>query len=108
MEVSAIEKKLAIFPDLDYNYNVITGGKMLVSIIRIGNSKGIRFPKVILDRLGIKDKVDMEVTDKGILLTPVAEIPRQGWAEAFFRMHENNEDILEDIPVTGEDFEWEW
>lgn len=109
MEVSIAEKtkRLASFPDLDYNYNVITGGKMLVSVIRIGNSKGIRFPKVVLERLGIKDKVDMEVTDKGIILSPVADIPRKGWAEAFCRMHENNEDILEDVPG-GEDFEWEW
>ena len=109
MGVSIAEetKRLASFPDLDYNYNVITGGKMLVSVIRIGNSKGIRFPKVILERLGIKDKVDMEVTDKGIILSPVAEIPRKGWEEAFCRMHENNEDILEDVP-SGEDFEWEW
>lgn len=108
MEVSVVNKKLAIFTDFNYNYNVITGGKMLVSVIRIGNSKGIRFPKVVLERLGIKDKVDMEVTDKGILLSPVAEIPRQGWAEAFCRMHESNEDILEDVSTGGEDFEWEW
>ena len=107
MEVSVAEKKLAIFPNHDYNYNVITGGKMLVSIIRIGNSKGIRFPKVVLERLGIKDKVDMEVTDKGILLSPVSDTPRKGWAEAFCKMHKNNEDILEDVP-SGEDFEWEW
>ena len=107
MEVSVAEKKLAIFPNLDYNYNVITGGKMLVSIIRIGNSRGIRFPKVVLERLGIKDKVDMEVTDRGILLSPVAEVPRKGWAEAFCEMHKNKEDILDDVPG-GEDFEWEW
>ena len=107
MGTSAVEKKLAFFPDLDYNYNVITGGKMLVSVIRIGNSRGIRFPKVVLDRLGIKDKVDMEVTDNGILISPVADIPRKGWAEAFCAMLENNEDILEDVP-NAEDFEWEW
>lgn len=100
-------KKLANFSDSVYNYNVITGGKMLVSIIRIGNSRGIRFPKVVLERLGIKDKVDMEVTDKGILLSPVSEIPREGWAEAFCEMHKNKEDILEEVPG-GEDFEWEW
>jgi len=108
MEVSVADKKLAIFSKLNYNYNVITGGKMLVSVIRIGNSKGIRFPKVVLERLGIRDKVDMEVTDKGIILSPVAEVPRQGWAEAFCKMHENNEDIFEDVPTGGEDFEWEW
>ena len=100
-------KELANFSDSVYNYNVITGGKMLVSIIRIGNSRGIRFPKVVLERLGIKDKVDMEVTDRGILLSPVAEVPRKGWAEAFCEMHKNKEDILEEVPG-GEDFEWEW
>jgi len=109
MDVSITKKvkRLAFFSDLDYNYNVITGGKMLVSVIRIGNSKGIRFPKVVLDSLGITDKVDMEVTDKGILISPVADIPRKGWAEAFSRMRDNNEDILEDVP-DSEDFEWEW
>ena len=109
MRVSIAEKtkRLASFPDLDYNYNVITGGKMLVSIIRIGNSRGIRFPKVVLERLRIKDKVDMEVTERGILLSPVSEVPREGWAEAFCEMHKNNEDILDEVPG-GEDFEWEW
>ena len=107
MEVSVAEKKLAIFSDLDYNYNVITGGKMLVSVIRIGNSRGVRFPKYVLERFGVKDKMDMEVTEDGILLSPVNDIPRKGWAEAFKQMHENNDDILEDIP-DSEDFEWEW
>ena len=102
-----MEKRLALLSGIDYNYNVITGGKMLVSVIRIGNSKGIRVPKVILERFGIKDKIDMEVTEKGILLSPVSDVPRKGWAEAFCRMHENNEDILEDVP-NAEDFEWEW
>ena len=102
-----MEKRLALLSGIDYNYNVITGGKMLVSVIRIGNSKGIRVPKVILERFGIKDKIDMEVTEKGILLSPVSDVPRKGWAEAFCRMHENNEDILEDVP-NAEDFGWEW
>lgn len=79
---------------------------MLVSIVPIGNSRGIRFPKVILDKFNITDKIDMEVTDTGIMLSPVKK-PRQGWAEAFTQMHENNEDVLEDNVDSG-DFEWEW
>jgi antitoxin MazE len=107
--VETIEKKkeLASPSDIVYNYNVITGGKMLVSVIRIGNSRGVRFPKYVLERFGIKDKMDMEVTEDGILLSPVSDIPRKGWAEAFKQMHENKEDILEGIP-DSEDFEWEW
>ena len=51
--------------------------------------------------------MNMEVTEKGILLTPVNEQPRANWAESFCKMHENKDDVLEEIPVS-EDFEWEW
>ena len=80
---------------------------MVVPVVPIGNSRGIRFPKFILDKFSIKDKVDMEFTENGILITPVQESPRSGWVDAFCKMHENNEDKLEDIPDSG-DFEWEW
>jgi len=60
---------------------------MLVSVVTIGNSRGIRFPKLVLDKLCVKDKMDMEVTEKGILLTPVNDLPRSNWAEAFCKMH---------------------
>ncbi len=80
---------------------------MLVSVVTIGNSRGIRFPKLVLDKLCVKDKMDMEVTEKGILLTPVNDLPRSNWAEAFCKMHKNKDDVLDDIPVSG-DFEWEW
>lgn len=80
---------------------------MLVPVVPIGNSRGIRFPKIVLDRLLVKDKMDMEITEKGILLTPVLEEPRAGWAEAFAKMHERKEDALDDVPVSQE-FDWEW
>ena len=80
---------------------------MLVSLVPIGNSRGIRLPKIILDGLSVKDKMEMEVTEKGIMLSPVKDPPRQGWAQAFCDMHRNREDILEEIPDSG-DFEWEW
>ncbi len=80
---------------------------MVVSVVPIGNSRGIRFPKIVLDKFRVKDKIDMEVTENGILLTPIESSPRSGWAEAFCKMHENKEDSLYDIPESGE-FEWEW
>ena len=80
---------------------------MIVPVIPIGNSRGIRFPKIILDKFFVKDKMDMEVTDEGILLTPVKEQPRKGWEEAFCSMHSNKEDIMDEIPDSGA-FEWEW
>ena len=80
---------------------------MLISVIQVGNSRGIRLPKIILDKLAVKDKLNMEVTDNEIILTPIKEPPRKGWAEAFLTMHKNKDDILEPIPDSRE-VEWEW
>ncbi|UTC64456.1 AbrB/MazE/SpoVT family DNA-binding domain-containing protein [Treponema sp. OMZ 788] len=80
---------------------------MVISVIPIGNSRGIRFPKVILDKFSVKDKINMKITDNEIILTPVKDNPRTGWKEAFDEMHKNKDDILEYIPDSGE-FEWEW
>lgn len=80
---------------------------MIVPVVPIGNSRGIRFPKLVLDKFFVKDKMDMKVTEEGILLTPVSESPREGWVASFCEMHENKEDVLNDIPDSGA-FEWEW
>ncbi|MEE0133083.1 MAG: AbrB/MazE/SpoVT family DNA-binding domain-containing protein [Treponema sp.] len=80
---------------------------MIVSVVSIGNSRGIRLPKMVLESLAIKDKVEMEVTETSIVLKPLQEAPRQGWQNAFAQMHLQGDDMLEDIPA-GEDFEWEW
>jgi antitoxin MazE len=66
---------------------------MQVSVIQIGNSKGIRLSKTILERYNIKDSVDL-VLDKGqIIIKPVSN-PRKGWEKAFKTMHSNNDDQL--------------
>ncbi|HYG41005.1 MAG TPA: AbrB/MazE/SpoVT family DNA-binding domain-containing protein [Cytophagales bacterium] len=66
---------------------------MEVSIIQIGNSKGLRLNKAILDRYKIKDKVEL-IFEKGqIVLKPIEE-PRKGWDKAFKKMHESGEDKL--------------
>lgn len=71
---------------------------MEVSIIRIGNSKGLRLPKDILKRYNIKETVEL-VFEKGyIILKPKAE-PRKGWDKAFRKMHENKDDefLMDDV-----------
>ena len=82
---------------------------MLVSVISIGNSKGIRLPKTILDQLQVTDKMDLEVENQQIILTPLVKYPRKGWTESFQKMHELNEDklLLNETPGL-EAFEWEW
>jgi antitoxin MazE len=78
---------------------------MEISIIKIGNSKGLRLSKDILSRYNIKDKVEL-VLEKGyIILKPAAE-PRQGWEKAFREMHDREEDaLLIDDVFEDENFE---
>jgi antitoxin MazE len=59
---------------------------MVVSVVQIGNSRGVRLPKAVLDQLEISDQVEMEVEDGQILLKPIRRTPRQGWDQAFERM----------------------
>ena len=82
---------------------------MLVSVIPIGNSKGIRLPKAILDQLNIQDKLELEVEEKQLILKPINRKPRDGWEDALKEMSLNHEDILLMPEINdSEAFEWEW
>ncbi|TAF96798.1 MAG: AbrB/MazE/SpoVT family DNA-binding domain-containing protein [Cytophagia bacterium] len=80
---------------------------MELSIINIGNSKGIRLSKTILEKYSISDKVELILEKNCIILKPKSE-PRKGWEAAFKQMHENGDDqlLLDDI-FEDENFE-EW
>ncbi len=80
---------------------------MELSIIKIGNSKGIRLKKSILERYNIKDKVELILERGRIILKPVSK-PRQGWENAFRVMHENQDDGLLMPDVFQEDADEEW
>jgi antitoxin MazE len=66
---------------------------MQVSVIQVGNSKGIRLSKTPLDKYQITDKVEFVLEKDYIVLKPVAE-PRKNWEEAFAEMHRNGDDQL--------------
>ena len=66
---------------------------MEVSVISIGNSKGIRFSKTILEKYSIKDSVELILEKGHILLKPLAS-PRKNWDKAFKQMHKNGDDQL--------------
>ena len=66
---------------------------MEVSVVKIGNSRGIRFSKTIIERYNIRDTVEM-ILDKGhIIIKPLTK-PRKGWDKAFIEMHANGDDKL--------------
>jgi antitoxin MazE len=66
---------------------------MELSIIKIGNSKGFRLSKTLIEKYNIKDKVEL-ILEKGyIILKPIAK-PRKDWEQAFKEMNENGDDQL--------------
>lgn len=66
---------------------------MKIKIVDIGNSKGIRLSKTILEKYQIADYMDIKLEEDHIKLIPI-NTPRQGWDDAFQLMHENNDDNL--------------
>ena len=84
---------------------------MKTRIIRIGNSQGVRIPKLYLQQTGLGEEVELEVQDSEIVIRS-AEHPRQGWAEAFRAMAEHGDDKLPDEKPMNQsswdEAEWQW
>ena len=73
---------------------------MDISVIKIGNSKGIRLSKTIIEKYGFKDSIELILEKDYIILRPKST-PRKGWDKAFKKMHEN----LDDKPLIADVFE---
>ncbi len=80
---------------------------MEATIIKIGNSRGLRLSKPILDKYKIKDKVSLILEEDKIILKPIRE-PRKGWEKAFREMRLNNDDTLIINDVFNEESFEEW
>jgi len=80
---------------------------METSIIKIGNSRGLRLSKTILEKYNIREKVEIILEKGQIILKPVAK-PRKSWEFAFEKMRaENDDQLLIDDVFDNEIFE-EW
>ena len=66
---------------------------MELSVINIGNSKGIRLSKTILEKYNIQDKIEV-ILEKGFIVLKPKNEPRKDWKIAFQKMHENGDDQL--------------
>ena len=78
-------------------------------LVRIGNSRGVRIPKVWLEQLSLSDEVELAVESDQVVIRS-ARHPRQGWEEQFQAMHERGDDrLIDDIPAsTWDEQEREW
>ena len=80
---------------------------MEISVIKIGNSKGIRFSKTLLEKYNIRDTVDLIMEKDQIIIKPLSK-PRKGWEKAFKEMNENGDDKLFISDIFDEENLEEW
>jgi antitoxin MazE len=83
---------------------------MKTRIVRIGNSKGVRIPKPLLDQTGLDGEVEIEAQHNSLLIR-AARKPREGWSQAFRQMAQAGDDrIIDDLPNLSsfDKDEWEW
>jgi antitoxin MazE len=80
---------------------------MRAKIIRIGNSRGIRLPKPILEASGITDEVDLKVEEGRVILMRPQKHAREGWAESIATIGPD-EDWSDWDNLSGEALEEDW
>jgi len=82
---------------------------MKTALVRIGNSRGIRLPKPILEQCGIEDEVELEIENDRLIIRPARQ-PRFGWDSAFAEMSRRGDDSLldEETLSSWDKNEWGW
>ena len=78
-------------------------------IVRIGNSRGIRVPKGLLEQAQLPDEVELQA-ERGRLVVRAAHGPRATWSAAAKAMHAQGDDQLLDAPTRTyfDDKNWQW
>ena len=83
---------------------------MKTELVRVGNSRGIRIPKPLLQQCGFGDTVDLRLEDDHLVIAP-SHSPRQGWEDAFRAAGASDDDelLLNALPASEFDVkEWRW
>ncbi len=81
------------------------GTNVKTRVIRIGNSQGIRIPRLLLEQAGLGETVELEA-QQGQLVVRAAHAARHGWEERFRAMAEQGDDRLLD-PESPETTAWD-
>jgi len=87
------------------------GSSVKTRIVKIGNSKGVRIPKAMLEQLGLGEEVELSVREDQLVIRP-SRSPRADWAGQFELMAKRGDDrLLDDQAVSPSRWdaeEWEW
>lgn len=86
---------------------------MRTKVINIGNSKGIRIPKVLLEQAKLTEEVILEVKEEGILIRPEKKkkAAREGWEQQMkegVKKHKGKENLWGDFGNNFDKTEWKW
>lgn len=78
-------------------------------VVKIGNSRGIRIPRTVLEQAGLTDEVEMTVVENKLIIQ-ASRHPRQGWEDHFAEMAKHGDDQLLDVtfPTQWDEEEWTW
>ena len=78
-------------------------------VIKIGNSRGLRIPHILLEQAGLIDEVEMKV-DGDKLIIHSSHSPRHGWDDHFATMAREGDDrlLVETTPTQWDEDEWTW
>ena len=81
----------------------------MTRIVRIGNSRGIRVPKLLLDHADLPAEVELRA-EPGRLVVSAVKRPREGWAVAARTMRDRADDALLDqaTPTRFDRKDWTW
>ena len=82
---------------------------METKLIRIGNSRGIRLPKPMIQQAGLGDDIELKVHNDSIIISS-GRHTRSGWTDAARQAAGRSEDALLDpvTPTRFDDEDWEW
>lgn len=82
---------------------------MRTKLIRIGNSRGIRIPKLLLEQVGLKDNVELRAEEGRLIIRPGRE-SREGWEQAFAANADQGGDLAPFSEITNsfDREEWNW
>jgi antitoxin MazE len=81
---------------------------MKTRLVSMGNSRGVRIPKPLIEQAGLGDEVELELRD-GVIVIAAAHAPRAGWAEAIARVAGTAEPALDpEIATRFDETEWRW
>lgn len=82
---------------------------MRARVVRIGNSRGVRLPKLVIEEAGLGEQVELRVRDGAVVIMSTTR-PRAGWDEAARQMRQRDEDRLleEPTPTHFDEEDWKW